>query len=456
MKNNNMTRNLGEGNITKLLASLAIPAVVAQVVNLLYNIVDRVYIGHIPGIGANALTGVGLFTPILMLINAFAMLAGSGGAPRAAIFMGKKDNDTAERIIGNCFTFIMICAVVLTAVFYVSAPQLLRWFGASDATLPYALSYARIYILGSVFVLIVMAMNMFITTQGFAKISMLTTVIGAVINIVLDPIFIFVFNMGVRGAALATVLSQACSCIWVLAFLCGKKTHLRLKGKNMILQANIILPSIALGTAMFIMQASESVISVCFNSSLLRYGGDMAVGAMTILTSVMQFALLPLQGLGQGAQPIISYNYGAKRADRVKEAYFLLLKIDVGFSFVLWAMVMAFPRAFAAMFTSDAALIAYTGNALRIYLMAILIFGIQMACQMAFTSLGKAVSSIIVAVMRKFVLLLPLIYIMPHIFTGNQAMAVYMAEPVADVLAVSFTSVLFYFQFRKVLRQIEG
>ena len=224
----------------------------------------------------------------------------------------------------------------------------------------------------------------------------------------------------------------------------------------MILQANIILPSIALGTAMFIMQASESVISVCFNSSLLRYGGDMAVGAMTILTSVMQFALLPLQGLGQGAQPIISYNYGAKRADRVKEAYFLLLKIDVGFSFVLWAMVMAFPRAFAAMFTSDAALIAYTGNALRIYLMAILIFGIQMACQMAFTSLGKAISSIIVAVMRKFVLLLPLIYIMPHIFTGNQAMAVYMAEPAADVLAVSFTSVLFYFQFRKVLRQIEG
>ena len=456
MKNNNMTRNLGEGNITKLLASLAIPAVVAQVVNLLYNIVDRVYIGHIPGIGANALTGVGLFTPILMLINAFAMLAGSGGAPRAAIFMGKKDNDTAERIIGNCFTFIIICAVVLTAVFYVSAPQLLRWFGASDATLPYALSYARIYILGSVFVLIVMAMNMFITTQGFAKISMLTTVIGAVINIALDPVFIFGFGMGVKGAALATVLSQACSCIWVLAFLCGKKTHLRLKGKNMILQANIILPSIALGTAMFIMQASESVISVCFNSSLLRYGGDMAVGAMTILTSVMQFALLPLQGLGQGAQPIISYNYGAKRADRVKEAYFLLLKIDVGFSFVLWAMVMAFPRAFAAMFTSDAALIAYTGNALRIYLMAILIFGIQMACQMAFTSLGKAVSSIIVAVMRKFVLLLPLIYIMPHIFTGNQAMAVYVAEPVADVLAVSFTSVLFYFQFRKVLRQIEG
>ena len=420
--------------VGKLLLKLALPTVAAQLINMMYNIVDRMYIGHIPGDGAMALTGVGVCMPLIMVVSAFAALISNGGAPRATIFMGKGEKDKAEKTLGNCFCTQIIVSLILTAFLLAGNRGFLLAFGASENTISFAADYMNIYAIGTIFVQLTLGMNAFITAQGF----------------------IFGLGMGVKGAALATVLSQACSCIWVLAFLCGKKTHLRLKGKNMVLQANIIWPSIALGTAMFIMQASESVISVCFNSSLLRYGGDMAVGAMTILTSVMQFALLPLQGLGQGAQPIISYNYGAKRADRVKEAYFLLLKIDVGFSFALWVLVMAFPRAFAAMFTSDAALIAYTGNALRIYLMAILIFGIQMACQMAFTSLGKAVSSIIVAVMRKFVLLLPLIYIMPHIFTGNQAMAVYMAEPVADVLAVSFTSVLFYFQFRKVLRQIEG
>ena len=363
MKNNNMTRNLGEGNITKLLASLAIPAVVAQVVNLLYNIVDRVYIGHIPGIGANALTGVGLFTPILMLINAFAMLAGSGGAPRAAIFMGKKDNDTAERIIGNCFTFIMICAVVLTAVFYVSAPQLLRWFGASDATLPYALSYARIYILGSVFVLIVMAMNMFITTQGFAKISMLTTVIGAVINIVLDPIFIFVFNMGVRGAALATVLSQAVGAVWILHFLTGNKTILRLKKANLRLDAKIIGPCLALGISTFVMLSTESILSISFTSSLSRYGGDLAVGAMTIITSTNQLIVMPLQGICQGGQPVISYNYGAKNNDRVKKAFFTQFKACVIFTCISWAIMMLTPQLFAGIFTSDKILVNYTACA---------------------------------------------------------------------------------------------
>ena len=441
--------------VGKLLLKLALPTVAAQLINMMYNIVDRMYIGHIPGDGAMALTGVGVCMPLIMVVSAFAALISNGGAPRATIFMGKGEKDKAEKTLGNCFCTQIIVSLILTAFLLAGNRGFLLAFGASENTISFAADYMNIYAIGTIFVQLTLGMNAFITAQGFARTSMLSVLIGAVINIVLDPVFIFGFGMGVKGAALATVLSQACSCIWVLAFLCGKKTHLRLKGKNMVLQASIIWPSIALGTAMFIMQASESVISVCFNSSLLRYGGDMAVGAMTILTSVMQFALLPLQGLGQGAQPIISYNYGAKRADRVKEAYFLLLKIDVGFSFVLWALVMAFPRAFAAMFTSDAALIAYTGNALRIYLMAIMIFGIQMACQMAFTSLGKAVSSIIVAVMRKFVLLLPLIYIMPHIFTGNQAMAVYMAEPVADVLAVSFTSVLFYFQFRKVLRQIE-
>lgn len=454
MKNNNMTRNLGEGNITKLLASLAIPAVVAQVVNLLYNIVDRVYIGHIPGIGANALTGVGLFTPILMLINAFAMLAGSGGAPRAAIFMGKKDNDTAERIIGNCFTFIMICAVVLTAVFYVSAPQLLRWFGASDATLPYALSYARIYILGSVFVLIVMAMNMFITTQGFAKISMLTTVIGAVINIVLDPIFIFVFNMGVRGAALATVLSQAVGAVWILHFLTGNKTILRLKKANLRLDAKIIGPCLALGISTFVMLSTESILSISFTSSLSRYGGDLAVGAMTIITSTNQLIVMPLQGICQGGQPIISYNYGAKNNDRVKKAFFTQFKVCVIFTCISWAIMMLAPQLFAGIFTNDKVLANYTAWALRIYMAGIFAMGFQVSCQQSFMALGQAKVSLILACLRKLILLIPLIFILPLIFQ-DKVFAVFLAEPVSDIIAAIVTTIVFMFKFNNILSENE-
>ena len=298
-------------------------------------------------------------------------------------------------------------------------------------------------------------MNTFITAQGFAKVGMYSVLIGAVINIILDPVFIFACNMGVQGAALATVISQACSCIWVLSFLFGHKTILRIRKQNLRLQASVILPCVALGTSLFIMQASESVISVCFNSSLLKYGGDVAVGAMTILTSVMQFAMLPLQGLGQGAQPIMSYNYGAGNAERVKSAFFLLLKASLGYSILLWLLVMLFPQIFAGMFTSDAALLDYTKVALRIYMAVMFIFGIQISCQMAFNSLGKAISSIVVAVMRKFVLLIPLIYIMPAVFTADKARAVYMAEPVADFIAVTFTAILFFFQFRKALNQIQ-
>ena len=288
------TRDMGTGSIPKLLAQLAIPAVIAQIINLLYNIVDRIYIGHIPEVGASALTGVGLFVPILMLINAFAMLAGSGGAPRAAIAMGRKDLNTAEKIVANCFSLLLLFAVVLTTVFYVSAPTLLRMFGASDVTLPYAVDYARIYILGSIFVLIVMGMNPFITTQGFAKISMLTTVIGAVINIILDPIFIFVFDMGVKGAALATVLSQAVGAVWILRFLTGKQTILQLKKENMKLDPAVFGPCLALGISTFVMLSTESLLSVSFTSSLSRYGGDLAVGAMTIITSVSPLATMPL------------------------------------------------------------------------------------------------------------------------------------------------------------------
>ena len=435
----------------QLLLKLALPTVAAQLINMLYNIVDRIYIGHIPDIGATALTGVGVCMPLIMIVSAFAALVGYGGAPRASIFMGKQDKESAEKTLGNCFALQILISVVLTIVLLIWNRDFLMAFGASENTIDYGVNYMNIYALGTIFVEITLGMNAFITAQGFAKTGMLSVLIGAVTNIILDPIFIFGFNMDVRGAALATIISQALSCIWVVSFLCGKKTFLRIRRKNLRLVPKIIMPCLALGVATFIMQASESVISVCFNSSLQKYGGDIAVGAMTILTSVMQFAMLPLQGLGQGAQPIISYCYGAGDRERVKGAFKLLLKVSLGYSIILWILVMALPGGFAAMFTSDTQLMEYTRTALRIYMGSALLFGIQMACQMTFNALGKAKESIVVAVMRKFVLLIPLIYIMPQILRGDQTIAVYMAEPIADLLAVTFTAVLFSIQFKKTL-----
>ena len=440
--------------VGKLLLKLALPTVAAQVINMLYNIVDRIYIGHIPEVGALALTGVGVCMPLIMIVTAFAAFTGYGGGPRASIFMGQGDHVSAEKTLGNCFTTQIGISVILTAVLLIWNQDFLMAFGASQNTIEYGVDYMNIYAIGTIFVQITLGMNAFITAQGFAKTGMLSVLIGAVANIILDPVFIFAFGMGVQGAALATILSQAMSCVWVLSFLFGKKTHLRLRFKYMKLEKNILFPSLALGLSSFIMQASESVISICFNSSLLRYGQHLAVGAMTILTSVMQFAMLPLQGLGQGAQPIISYNYGAHNPERVKAAFKLLLKASLVYSTLLWLLVMIFPQAFAAMFTADAELLEFTKTALRVYMACLLLFGIQMACQMTFTSLGNAKASILVAVMRKFILLIPLIYILPQIFTANKTMAVYMAEPVADFLAVTFTAILFAFQFKKALRQI--
>ena len=444
---------LGTQPIGRLLLKLALPTVAAQLINMLYNIVDRMYIGHIKDVGALALTGVGVCMPLIMIISAFAALVGNGGAPRASIYMGKKDTDTAQKILGNCFSLQIILSIILTIILLIGNKTFLLAFGASENTISYAVNYMNIYAIGTIFVQLTLGMNAFITAQGFAKTGMLSVLIGAVANIVLDPVFIFGMNMGVRGAALATIISQTLSCIWVLSFLFGKKTFLKIKPENLRLHAKIILPCVALGSSLFIMQASESIISVCFNSSLLKYGGDIAVGAMTILTSVMQFAMLPLQGLGQGAQPIMSYNYGAKNNDRVRKTFRLLLKVSFGYSIVLWAIVMLLPQMFAMMFTSDNALLSFTSQALRIYMASMFVFGIQIACQMAFNALGKAKDSIIVAVMRKFILLIPLIYIMPAIFKANQTNAVYMAEPVADFIAVCFTAILFAFEFKKAMKE---
>ena len=417
-------QDMGTGSVKKLMVQMAVPALVGQVVNLLYNIVDRIYIGHIPEIGGAALTGVGLFTPILMLITAFAMLAGSGGAPRAAIAMGQGDHQKAEKILGNCFTMLLGFAVILTITFYMTCPTLLRWFGASDVTLPYAVEYGRIYILGCTFVLITMGMNVFITTQGMAKIAMLTTVIGAVTNIVLDPILIFGLDMGVKGAAIATVFSQAVSAVWILRFLTGKKTILKLKTGNMKLVSSIVLPCLGLGVSTFVMVSTESILSISFTSSLAKFGGDVAVGAMTVLTSINQLMTMPLSGICQGGQPLISYNYGARKFDRVKEAFFCQFFTCVG----------------------------YTAWAIRVFLALGFSVGFQISCQQAFMALGQAKISLFMALLRKVFLLIPLIFLLPNFFR-DKAFAVFLAEPVSDIIAAGVTTFMFFRFFIKMLKE---
>ncbi|MEG0833611.1 MAG: MATE family efflux transporter [Oscillospiraceae bacterium] len=450
----NKTESLGTGSVGKLLFKLAMPAIAAQIINLLYNLVDRMYIGHIEGVGKLALTGVGVCLPLIMIISAFAALVSFGGAPRASTFLGKGDHESAERTLGNCTTMLVIISVLLTAVFQFFASDLLMLFGASENTVGYALEYMNIYSLGTIFVQLTLGLNVFISAQGFAKTSMLTVLIGAITNIILDPILIFGFDMGVAGAALATIISQAISMVWILLFLTGKKTTLRIRKKNLRLSANLVMPCLALGLSPFIMQSTESLIALCFNSSLLKYGGDVAVGAMTILTSVMQFSMLPLMGLTQGAQPIISYNYGARNAGRVKSAFKLLLICCVSFSTLLWAAVMLFPQAFVLIFNSDAELLVVGARALRIYMCVSCFFGIQIACQQTFIALGNAKSSLFLALLRKIFLLIPLIYILP-MFIADKTSAVFMAEPVADLFAVATTAIMFFIQFKKEMKRLE-
>ena len=446
--------DLGKEPVGHLLFILAVPAITSQVVNALYNMVDRMYIGHIPEVGSAALTGVGVCFPIIMIISAFAYLFGMGGAPRASIFMGKKDNDTAEKILGNCTTSLMIIAVLLTVLVLIFQEPLLYLFGASENTIGYAMDYMTIYAIGTIFVQLTLGLNAFISAQGFSKISMLTVVIGAVTNIVLDPIFIFGLNMGVQGAAVATVMSQALSAIWAFWFLSGKNTILKLKRENLKINFHILLPCIALGVAPFAMQATESVLVLCFNSSLLKYGGDLAVGAMTILSSVMQFAMLPLQGLTQGGQPIISYNYGAKQGDRVQKAFKLQTISCFSYSSILWLLIMIFPSLFVAIFTSDPQLTEITIRALRIYMAGVLLMGIQISCQQTFIAFGNSKKSAFLAVFRKILVLIPLIYILP-MFISDQVFAVFLAEPIADTIAVLTTSTMFYFEMKNKMKEMQ-
>lgn len=440
--------------VGKLLFKLAVPTLTAQLINMLYNMVDKIFIGHMPGNGDLALAGLGICLPLILIVSAFSALVASGGAPRASIAMGRGERDEAERIMGSCISMLVLLALALTAVMLLWNRKILTLFGASENIIDYAVDYMNIYAIGTVFVQLTLGMNAFITAQGFTRQSMLTVLIGAALNILLDPIFIFVLGLGVKGAALATILSQFVSCIWVIAFLSGKKTLLSIRLPNLRMDKSIVLSCVALGIAPFIMQGSEGVISICFNSSLQKYGGDIAVGAMTVLSSTMMLVMLPLNGIAQGAQPILSYNFGALRPDRVKALFFLLLKVCLAFSTCLWLIIMLFPRGFVSIFTPDAELIAYTARAIRIYAAVICIMGVQISCQMTFISMGNAKASAIVAIVRKFLLLLPFVYVLPRM-VEEKAMGVFMAEPVSDLLAISFTAILFTFQFRKALKNME-
>lgn len=446
--------NLGTGSVGKLLFRLALPAIIAQIINVMYNMVDRMFIGHIEDIGAKALTGVGVTMPVILAISAFAALVSMGGAPRASIMMGKQKPAEAEKILGNCLSMLIISAVVLTILFQIFGRDILMAFGASENTIEYGWDYMRIYAMGTIFVQLSLGLNAFITSQGYAKTSMCTVILGAACNVILDPIFIFGLQMGVKGAAWATIISQAISSLWVLKFLTSKKSFLRLKIQNLKLKKDVILPCIALGVSPFIMQFTESIISICFNASLLKYGGDIAVGAMTILMSVMQFSMLPIQGLTQGSQPIVSYNFGAGNGQRVKDTFLLLIRCCLIYSALLWSICMFAPKLFVLIFTSNEQLIEYSVWALRIYMATSLVFGAQIACQQTFIALGNAKISVFLALLRKVILLIPLIFILPR-FVNNQSMGVFLAEPIADLCAVCTTVILFSLSFKKVILSLK-
>lgn len=443
--------DLGKDKIGGLIIRLAVPSIAAQLVNALYNIVDRIYIGHIDVIGSAALTGVGVTFPLILIISAFSALIGMGGAPRAAIKMGAGDNEGAEKILGNCTSVLIGLSVALTTVFMIFRDPLLMAFGASENTIGYASDYMEIYLIGTISVQLALGLNSFISTQGFATISMATVLIGAVTNIVLDPVFIYSFNMGVKGAAIATILSQTLSAIWVVIFLTGKKTKIKIRFSNFKLERKIILPALALGLSPFIMQSTESLVVVTLNSSLQSYGGDLAVGAMTILSSVMQLVYLPMQGLSQGAQPIISYNYGAGNKERVKKAFKVFITISLSYSIIMWLFIMLLPQLLVRIFTGDAQLMETASWALRIYMAGIFAFGAQTACQQTFVSLGQANVSIVLALLRKIILLIPLVYILP-LFIADKVLGVFMAEPFADVIAAIVTTIVFAVKFPKILK----
>ncbi|MBS1383442.1 MATE family efflux transporter [Flavonifractor sp. DFI.6.63] len=445
------TNDLGRDRVGTLLVRLALPAIAAQLINALYNIVDRMYIGHIEGVGDVALTGLGVCFPVLMFISALSALVGMGGGSRAAIRMGEGREDLANEILGSCAALLAVISAAVTVVFQLLKEPMLLLFGASGNTIGYAADYLGVYLWGTLFVQVSLGLNNFITTQGFSTYSMATVVIGAVTNIVLDPIFIFGFGMGVKGAALATILAQGVSALWVLSFLRGRRTRLRLQARCLRLRWSILAPVVAIGVSPFIMQSTESLVNIALNSSLKHYGGDLYVGAMTIASSIMQVLWMPFQGLAQGAQPIIGYNYGAGSLDRVKRCFSLMLRFSLLLSVAGWAAVELFPGVFVALFNNKPELVALTVRVLRIYMAGFFMMGLQSACQQTFVALGQARVSLFLALLRKVILLIPLIYLLPLLLTGNQVFAVYLAEPAADLLAATATGLVFLRRFPRIL-----
>ena len=447
--------DLGRDPIGRLLLRLAVPTVTAQLVNALYNIVDRMYIGHIEGVGDLALTGLGVCFPVIMFVSALSALVGMGGGSRAVVRMGAGDPEGANRILGSCATLLVVLSVVFTILLQLVKEPMLYLFGATDNTIGYALDYLTIYLWGTIFVEISLGLNFFITAQGFSTVGMATVLIGAVVNIVLDPILIFGFNMGVQGAALATITAQAVSAVWVVWFLLGRRTRLRLQRRFARLDWKVLAPVLALGVSPFIMQSTESLVNIAFNSSLKAYGGDPAVGAMTICSSIMQVFYLLFQGLSQGGQPIVGYNYGAGNLDRVKKTFRLVFTCSLIFSTLSCLAIELFPGMFVAMFNDKPELVEIAVWTLRVYAAGMFMLGIQNSCQQTFVALGQAKISLFLALLRKIILLIPLIFLLPH-FIANQVLAVFLAEPAADILAALTTGGMFFWRFPRILREREN
>ena len=447
--------DLGNDPVGGLLVRLALPAITAQLVNALYNIVDRMYIGHIEGVGDLALTGLGVCFPVIMFVSAISALVGVGGGSRAVVRMGEGRMEEANAILGSCSALLLLLSVLVTAGFQLVKEPMLLLFGADETTIRYAVDYLTIYLWGTIFVEISMGLNFFITAQGFSTISMATVLIGAVINIVLDPVFIFAFGMGVRGAALATITAQAVSAVWVIRFLTGKRTRLRLQRRQFRIRPRVLAPVLALGVSPFIMQSTESLVNIAFNSSLKAYGGTPAVGAMTICSSVMQVFNMLFQGLAQGAQPIIGFNYGAGNLDRVRQTFRLLFTSALLFSFTVWGVIQLFPGAFVALFNDKPELVSLAVWTLRVYVGCMFMMGIQFSCQQTFVALGEARISLFLALLRKIILLIPLIYILPPFFE-EKVLAIFVAEPTADFLAATCTGLVFLRRFPRILRRREA
>lgn len=440
--------DLGNDKISALMVKMAIPSIVAQVINILYNMVDRIYIGHIKGIGADALTGVGIAFPIVVFISAFSAFVGAGGAPLSAIFQGKGDKDRAEKILGNGVSMLIFFSAVLMLIFYIFKKPLLYAFGASENTFGYASDYISIYLIGTIFVELSLGLNTYIIAQGESVTGMLSVLIGAISNIVLDPIFIFVFNLGVKGAAIATIISQFLSAVWVVGFLLSRRAVLRIKPKNLSPDLKIMGSIASLGISPFVMRSTESFVSIVLNSGMQRYGGDIYVGSITIMQSVMQFFSAPIGGFTQGIQPIISFNFGARKFERVKRTYKSTIAICFGFSFLGAASAMIFPEFYASFFTTDTALIKLVGQKMPVFMAGMLIFGIQQAIQPTFMALGQAKISLFIATLRKIILLIPLALILPKFFGTN---GVYFSEPISDIISAVTAILLFLLNIKKIL-----